>query len=159
MVWDHTSLVGCYAKRCPLLRNVEHGKNAWFLACLYSPRGNIAILPPYTRNCGRLILCHDGQQRSQDRRLCLPQERDFLCEDHNMPRECRDYERQGMCHDRKRRYYVNRICLKTCKKCTIPCSDKSVHCSYFTANVTMCISYKKDASMFCRKSCDLCHDI
>ncbi|GFO40031.1 peptidase inhibitor 16 [Plakobranchus ocellatus] len=154
MVWDQTSRLGCFAKRCPLLRDVDSGKNAWLLVCLYSPRGNIANLPAYAGNCMKWIRCRYGQAKAPNSKLCLSQE-DFLCEDHKTF-SCNYDKNQGMCDRREKRIYMQKVCRKSCTKCTIPCLDKSAHCVRYRNKPSTCIFYSKDASVFCRKSCNMC---
>ncbi|GFO01299.1 peptidase inhibitor 16 [Plakobranchus ocellatus] len=77
LVWADTSALGCYAQRCPSLKHVEHVKNAWFLVCLYSPRGNIAHLPPYAGICERSPRCRPGQPIALNSKLCLPQKEEL----------------------------------------------------------------------------------
>ncbi|KAH9491376.1 Cysteine-rich secretory protein LCCL domain-containing 2 [Bulinus truncatus] len=65
MVWSSTSKVGCYTHRCPNLVNAY--RNAWYLVCFYTPKGNWNWRETIQNPCK--TNCREGQ--TEEKGLCV----------------------------------------------------------------------------------------
>uniref|UniRef100_A0A0B7BHQ5 SCP domain-containing protein n=1 Tax=Arion vulgaris TaxID=1028688 RepID=A0A0B7BHQ5_9EUPU len=73
IVWSTTVKLGCYITRCPLIKvGKKEYKNAWFLACFYTPRGNNSGKKAYEIVCE--TKCMEGQ--IEENGLCAGAARD-----------------------------------------------------------------------------------
>ncbi|KAK7101010.1 peptidase inhibitor 16-like [Littorina saxatilis] len=70
-VWSQTRDVGCALKKCPSLTATDKKyDNAWFFACYYSPRGNVAGVSPFKKGtpCADCPYTYDQCKKG----LCYP---------------------------------------------------------------------------------------
>ncbi|XP_025110643.1 peptidase inhibitor 16-like [Pomacea canaliculata] len=73
MMWATTRDVGCALKKCPLLTSADiNYTNAWFLACYYSPAGNVeSVSQPFEEGGTPCSACPFSYS-SCENNLCAP---------------------------------------------------------------------------------------
>ncbi|KAK0064274.1 tyrosinase-like protein tyr-3 [Biomphalaria pfeifferi] len=156
MVWGSTSKVGCYSYRCPNLVNAY--RNAWYLVCFYTPKGNWNGEKPYDKTCKSK--CREGQ--TEEKGLCVGEGKtgnvneggeDGGCDDDQGG--CATWASNGQCQSNPN--YMLKYCRKSCKVCVskTSCEDSNPGCADW-AKRGECKYNPSYMEKNCKKSCHMC---
>ncbi|KAK6995144.1 tyrosinase-like protein tyr-3 [Biomphalaria glabrata] len=156
MVWGSTSKVGCYSYRCPNLVNAY--RNAWYLVCFYTPKGNWNGEKPYDKTCKSK--CREGQ--TEEKGLCVGEGKtgsvnqggeDGGCDDDQGG--CAAWASNGQCQSNPN--YMLKYCRKSCKVCVskTSCEDSNPGCADW-AKRGECKYNPSYMEKNCKKSCHMC---
>ncbi|KAH9495305.1 Cysteine-rich secretory protein LCCL domain-containing 2 [Bulinus truncatus] len=175
MVWDSTSKVSCYTHTCPNL--VDAYRNAWYLVCFYTPKGNWNGEKPYERSC--TTPCREGQ--TEEKGLCVGEAKE-KCEDKDT--QCAMWAKDKQCQSNP--VYMLKNCKKSCNQCNNntkcpegqteekglcvgeakgnttggaaeKCEDKNTQCDMW-AKGKQCHSNPGYMLNYCQKSCNQCNN-
>ncbi|KAI8781987.1 cysteine-rich venom protein LIO1 [Biomphalaria glabrata] len=177
MVWGSTSKVGCYSYRCPNLVNAY--KNAWYLVCFYTPKGNWNGEKPYDKTCKSK--CREGQ--TEEKGLCVGEGKGGSVNQGGEDGDCNDkaggcaaWAKNGQCQSNPN--YMLKDCKKSCDVCKAKggsvnqggedkggsvnqggedgdCNDNAGGCAAW-AKDGQCQINPKYMLKNCKKSCDVC---
>lgn len=153
IVWGKTNKLGCYTTYCDSLAGA--GRHAWYIVCIYQPKGNWKGDKPYEKSCP--TQCLKGQ--TEEDGLCVgtpdKTEEELRCDDKE--EHCALWATNGECENNET--YMKKNCKKSCKVCESDeaetCEDIEEDCTTW-ASAGQCKVNPTYMNYNCKKSCGKC---